>query len=140
MKPHGQVSGVESELERTTEFNAREALAKSYFSAANKARDDVDALMVSFIASNEVLKTASTIRQVRAPPACFRAVASSLCRSFCAPCDIILGSCAWTPCVSHACCASARVPFFSGGDSFGDHHEHRGWLAAAGEGGDGAPG
>jgi hypothetical protein len=39
---------METELLIITEFTARETAAKAYFSAANKARDDVDAVSACF--------------------------------------------------------------------------------------------
>ena len=39
-----QVSRMETDLVSITEFTQRETAAKEYFSAANKARDDVDAV------------------------------------------------------------------------------------------------
>ena len=46
-----QVSRMETELLIITEFTARETSAKAYFSAANKARDDVDAVSACFSAA-----------------------------------------------------------------------------------------
>jgi hypothetical protein len=63
MRGPPQVSSLETELERLTEYEARESFAKQYFSAANKAREDVDAVMEGFIASNEIAKVMAQISQ-----------------------------------------------------------------------------